>query len=81
MHNAGRPHAPGRRARGTELRKLPGVVMVKAPGNQLFERLLQDLLPGPAKHLLGRMVEQNDFLLFVHRNDGVHGRLQHARQQ
>ena len=44
-------------------------------------RLQHNHLPAPAEYRLGCAAVQNDSLLLIHRDDGVHGRVQHARQE
>jgi len=53
----------------------------KTLGDQPVQRLPQDLLKRPAEDPLRRAVVQHDALLLVHRDDGVHGGVEHARQQ
>jgi len=57
------------------------MLMAKALGKQFFKRLTHHLLAWPAKHFFSRLVEKNNFLPMVHRDDGIHGRLQHTGQE
>ena len=74
------PHAARGCVGGAERFNMAGVGRAKALRNQHFKRLVHDVLAAPAEHRFGRRAEKTDFLLRVHRDNGVRGRLKHAVQ-
>jgi hypothetical protein len=56
-------------------------MLVKLRRQQEFQRLSENLLRPVPENLFGALIEQDDFLVFIDRNDGVGGDFENFPEQ